>query len=508
MAKKKTDKQIWDDWKEFRENTRRATPIDLNETAVQKLKRIERLEKNPEAWFKYYFPNFYTSEPAPFHKRSTRRVLKHMELYLIRSWSRELAKSARTMMEVMYLILVSLSKKNIILVSNSLDNAVRLLTPYKIILEANQRIVNDYGQQQSIGQWEESEFVTKKGVAFRALGAGQSPRGTRNDAARPDMILIDDIDTDEECRNPERIRNKVKWIEEALIPTRSISNPLSIIACGNIIAKFCCITEMAKKADFQEIINIRDKEGKSNWPTKNSEEDIDRVLSTISHNSAQKEYFNNPVTEGDVFKKILFDRCPPIASCERVLIYGDPATSNKDKGNASTKAVGVIGYKAQKYYLYKIWLDTMRNSKFVDALFAANDYLIEKKVDIRRCYIENNSLQDPFFEQVLIPLIRATEKERNINLPITPDDRKKPEKFYRIEGTLEPLHRNGQLVFNIAEKANPHMERMEQQMLGVSEKAKQMDGPDMLEGGVSKIKIEVQSFANAWAVGFITNQKY
>ncbi len=508
MAKKKSDKQIWNDWKEFRENTRRATPIDLNETAIQKLKRIERLERNPEQWFAYYFPNFYTSKPAPFHTRSTRRALKNMELYLIRSWSRELAKSARTMMEVLYLILATKQKKNVILVSNSLDNAMRLLAPYKSILEVNQRIINDYGEQQSIGSWEEGEFVTKQGVSFRALGAGQSPRGTRNDASRPDLILIDDIDTDEECRNPERIRNKVKWIEEALIPTRSISNPLMIIACGNIIAKFCCITEMAKKADYQEIVNIRDKDGKSSWPTKNSEEDIERVLSTISHNSAQKEYFNNPVTEGDVFKEVIFDKCPPIASCERVLVYGDPATSNKDKGNASTKAVVVVGYKNRKYYVYKVWLDTMRNSKFVDALFAANDYLIEKKVDIRRIYLENNSLQDPFYEQVLVPLIRATEKERNTTLPITPDERKKPEKFYRIEGTLEPLHRNGQLIFNIAEKANPHMERMEQQMLGVTEKAKAMDGPDAVEGAVSKIKTEVQCIDNTYAVGLRSNHKY
>src|SRR5690606_30958260 len=173
-----------------------------------------------ETWFAYYFPNFYTSEPADFHKKSTKLVMSNPELYLVRSWSRELAKSARTMMETLKLTLTG-HKKNVLLVSNSYDNAVRLLLPYKNILESIQRIINDYGEQESIGKWENGEFTTKQGVSFRALGAGQSPRGTRNDANRPDLILIDDIDTDEECRNPERIRNKVKWIEEALIPTRS-----------------------------------------------------------------------------------------------------------------------------------------------------------------------------------------------------------------------------------------------------------------------------------------------
>lgn len=506
MAKKKTSKQLWEDWSEFRENTRRATPIDLNETAIEKANRIKKLEADNEAWFKYYFPNFYSSEPADFHKKSTKLVMSTMELYLIRSWSRELAKSARTMMEALKLVLTK-KKKNILLVSNSYDNAVRLLLPYKNILESNQRIINDYGEQATIGKWENGEFTTKQGASFRALGAGQSPRGTRNDAARPDLILIDDIDTDEECRNPERIRNKMKWIQEALIPTRSISNPLMIIVCGNIIAKFCCITELAKKADKHEIVNIRDKEGNSTWPEKNSEEMIDRVLSSISYNSAQKEYFNNPVQEGDVFKKIVFDRCPPLKSCERILIYGDPATSNKDKGNASTKGVGVIGYKAGRYYLYKIWLDTMRNSRFVDALFEAYNYLIIESVDIKRVYIENNSLQDPFYEQVIAPLIRLKEKDKG-SLPITLDSRKKPEKFYRIEGTLEPIHRNGNLIFNIKEKKNPHMERMEQQMLGVAPTAKMMDGPDLLEGGVWIIQNSIATSNNTYSVGFRKCQKY
>lgn len=506
MAKKKTDKQVWEDWSEFRENTRRATPVDLNENAIEKAKRIKALEADDEAWFAYYFPNFYTSEPADFHKKSTKLVMSNMELYLVRSWSRELAKTARTMMETLKLTLTG-KKKNVLVVSNSYDNAVRFLLPYKNILQSNQRIINDYGEQESIGKWENGEFTTKLGVSFRALGAGQSPRGTRNDEARPDLILIDDIDTDEECRNPERIRNKVKWIEEALIPTRSISNPLMIIACGNVIAKFCCITEMAKKADKHDIVNIRDKEGKSTWPQKNSEEDIDRVLGQISYNSAQKEYFNNPVSEGDVFKKVVFDKCPPLKSCERVLVYADPATSNKDKGNASTKCVAVIGYKAGKYYVYKVWLDTMRNSKFVDALFDAYLYLQIQGVDIKRVYVENNSLQDPFYEQVIIPLIRQKESHRG-PMPITPDGRKKPEKFYRIEGTLEPIHRNGNLIFNIKEKSNPNMERMEQQMLGVSPTAKMMDGPDCVEGGVWIIQNSIATSNNTYSVGFRQNQHF
>ncbi|PXY44515.1 hypothetical protein DMB68_13690 [Flavobacterium hydrophilum] len=485
MAKKVSNKEYLDIWREFCENMDNATPIDLTESHGAKLRRIAHLEKNPEEWFKYYFPNYYTSEPADFHIKATRRVLANAEWYEVRSWARELSKSGRTMMEVLYLAMTG-KKKNILLISNSADNAERLLLPYKGILERNNRIIADYGIQKKVGSWEASEFKTRKGVSFRAIGAGQSPRGTRNDASRPDVILIDDIDTDEFCRNIELVKERVKWIEQALIPTRSISNGLLLIACGNIIAKYCCITEMGKKADKWDIINIRDKDGNSSWPQKNKEEAIKRVESSISYESFQKEYCNNPMDGGDTFKDILFDKCPQLRHCDTVVIYADPAPSNSDKTNASSKAIVILACKGIHYYLYKVWVDQMSNAQFCEYLFEAHDICKRAGVDPVYIWIENNSLQNPFYEQVILPHIYRLESELKTSLPIRPDDRKKPEKYARIEGTLEPLNRLGRLIFNLMEKANPHMERMVAQFTNFNRKAKLMDGPDAVEGAVKK----------------------
>ena len=497
MAKKVSNKEYLDLWREFCENMDNATPIDLTESHIAKLKRIAHLEKNPEEWFKYYFPNYYTSEPADFHIKATRRVLANDEWYEVRSWARELSKSGRTMMEVLYLVMLG-KKKNVLLISNSADNAERLLLPYKGILERNNRIIADYGTQKKVGSWEASEFKTRKGASFRAIGAGQSPRGTRNDAVRPDVLLFDDIDTDEMCRNSELIKERVKWVEQAAIPTRSISCGLLIIANGNIIAKYCCITEMGKKADKWDVINIRDKDGNSSWPQKNKEENIKRVESSISFESFQKEYCNNPMDGGDTFKDILFDKCPQLRHCDTVVIYADPAPSNSDKTNASSKAIVIVAKKGIHFYLYKVWVDQMGNSQFCEYLFEAHDICKRAGVDPVYIWIENNSLQNPFYEQVILPHIWRIGAERNTFLPIRPDDRKKPEKYARIEGTLEPLNRLGRLIFNIAEKANPHMERMVSQFTSFNRKAKLMDGPDGVEGAVVKIQdIEITAATGA-----------
>ena len=499
--------QLLELWKRHSDNLFREDAINVDETPLEKKKRIADLEAKPEEWKKYYFSKFCTAEPAPFHLDASKQILNNPEYYIVLSWSRELAKSTRTMMDVIYLVMTG-KKKNILLVSYSSDNAEMLLRPYKNVFEQNERLRNDYGDQVNFGNWKEKKFVLNNGASFRAIGKGESPRGAKNDEARPDVILIDDIDTDEECRNPDRIKESVNWIEQALIPTRSISNPLLIIACGNVIANYCCITEMAKRADKHEIINIRDKNGKSSWPQKNSEAHIDRVLSQISWASAQKEYFNNPIIEGTVFKEIYYDKVPKLKDCDSVVIYSDPATSNKDKGKASTKGVIVIGKKGLKYYVYRVWLDTMGNSKFIDCLFEAYQYVISEGVDVCKVYVENNSLQDPFYEQVLYPLIRQKANDTDKALPITPDTRRKAEKYFRIEGTLEPLNRLGNLIFNEKEKKNPHMQRMESQMLGVSEKAKMMDGPDMLEGGVWILQNRSFTYNNDWRSGTRASRKY
>ncbi|MPL54917.1 hypothetical protein SDC9_00383 [bioreactor metagenome] len=499
--------QLLELWKRHSDNLFREDAINVDETPLEKKKRIADLEAKPEEWKKYYFSKFCTAEPAPFHLDASKQILNNPEYYIVLSWSRELAKSTRTMMDVIYLVMTG-KKKNILLVSYSSDNAEMLLRPYKNVFEQNERLRNDYGDQVNFGNWKEKKFVLNNGASFRAIGKGESPRGAKNDEARPDVILIDDIDTDEECRNPDRIKESVNWIEQALIPTRSISNPLLIIACGNVIANYCCITEMAKRADKHEIINIRDKNGKSSWPQKNSEAHIDRVLSQISWASAQKEYFNNPIIEGTVFKEIYYDKVPKLKDCDSVVIYSDPATSNKDKGKASTKGVIVIGKKGLKYYVYRVWLDTMGNSKFIDCLFEAYQYVVSEGVDVCKVYVENNSLQDPFYEQVLYPLIRQKANDTGKALPITPDTRRKAEKYFRIEGTLEPLNRLGNLIFNEKEKKNPNMQRMESQMLGVSEKAKMMDGPDMLEGGVWILQNRSFTYNNDWRSGTRASRKY
>jgi len=484
------------DWEKFRESIRKSTPVDLSEGPADKSKRIARLEADEQAWKEYYFPKFFTSPSPAFHVKASRRLIKNFiekkHWYEVRHWVRGLAKTTTAMMDCLYLILAKKALKNIIYTSATYEAAEAFLTKWQAQLDSNQRIIADYGKQELEGSWTKGYFKTREGVQFLALGAGQSPRGNTNDNIRPDCLIQDDFDTDEETLNPDRINKKWAWFEQALMFTVDVANPYLVLWLGNIIAPDCCVVRAGKIADYTEIINIRDKHGKSVWPEKNREADIDYLLSKVSYESGQQEYFNNPMRAGQTFRELHYGKCPALDKCQFVVTYADPSPSNKDRPSAkskaqnSTKSVVTIGFYKGKYYLYKVWVDSVSNSTFIDWLFQAKQFVGDKTAHY--IFVENNSLQDPFFEQVLMPLVYEKQKHWNTTLGITPDTQKKPEKWMRIEATLEPLVRCEQLIFNEAEQDNEHMKRLHAQFINASATSRILDGPDAVQGAVKIIQ--------------------
>jgi hypothetical protein len=492
---KQIDRDALKNWAEFIEDIKNSTPVDISMTTAEIEKHRRLLEKKPVEWIKYFFPKYAKYPFAQFHIAAINRIVDNPEWYEVLSWSRELAKSTVCMFVVMYLTLTG-RKKNVILTSNNETNAIRLLAPYRGNFEGNGRIKAYYGEQTNLGNWTDKEFITKSGVAFRALGAGQSPRGSRNEEIRPDIEILDDFDTDEECRNPDTITKKWEWFENALYPTRSISEPTLVLWCGNIIAKDCCITRAGAMADNWDVVNIRDSEGKSSWPAKNTEEHIDRVLSKITRKAQQGEYFNNPVSEGSVFKNCTFGKVPALKKFRFLVIYGDPAPGESKSKKSSTKTVWLMGKHDGKLYIIKGFIGRELNAVFikwyVQLLQWANAIC---SVPIYS-YMENNKLQDPFFRQVFKPLVAKARKQYNISLNIKGDEDKKTDKPTRIEANLEPLDRDGLLIFNENEKDNPHMvELVEQFKLFELTLPFPADGPDCIEGGnriLDKKQLELQ----------------
>lgn len=239
-----------------------------------------------------------------------------------------------------------------------------------------------------------------------------------------------------------------------------------VIWCGNIIARDCCIARAGARArelagrnkplGNWDIINIRMvdirrpdpkrdfAEGVSVWPEKNTEAMIDEVLAQVSAASVQKECFNNPVVEGTYFKEITWGAVPPLNKFPFLISYGDPAPSNRTTHRKGVKALGsfksnvLLGILDGRLYVITAFLDHVTNDEFVNWYYYQKDYVRDRTTIYN--YIENNKLQDPFYEQVFKPLFLQKAVEQKFIISIAPDERAKPDKFARIEGNLEPLN--------------------------------------------------------------------
>ena len=509
MAKQTLNKASIIRWQKHCKQIQKLTAFNGFETDKQKADRIELAKKDYDYFVDYYFPHYAKSKCADFHIKAANKIKSEKEIFAVFEWARGHAKSTHMGVMIPMWLKMQGELKVMVLVGQNDIKASKLLGDLQAELESNQRYISDFGEQYNTGNWQEGEFTTIDCCNFISLGKGANPRGLKKREIRPDYIVVDDLDDDELVLNEKRVAKLVDWVLEALYMTMDMGQGRFIMV-GNRIHKNSVLANIAKtEGTYHTIVNALDKKGVPSWFQKYTIEQIQKVINKIGWRRAQKELFNNPISEGTVFKEMSYGKCPPLSSLKFVVVYSDPSPSNKDKGknkNASHKSAWLIGFKDGKFYIYKGYLEQTNNATFVQWLYDLRNYVNDKTQVYN--FIENNSLQDPFYEQVFKPLFHEFGKTQGI-LSITPDSRKKPDKFARIEGNLEPLNRQGLLILNEAEKDNPHMKRLEEQFLLVDHQLNSpADGPDSIEGGVFKINEKIRNGDESYVLGQKQTNKY
>ena len=201
---------------------------------------------------------------------------------------------------------------------------------------------------------------------------------------------------------------------------------------------------------------------------------IDRVLSKISAASAQKEYFNNPIVLGKVFKKLNYGKVQPLHKYKYLVLYTDPSY----KKNGDFKATFLIGKYKDEYHVLWVRCRQTNTSDMIDWQFEALDFVNDKSA----LYL---FIEWPWIDDTIKREIKKANKRHNRTLNLKADERTKPEKFFRIESNLEPLNTNGKLIFADDLEGTPDMKEVEFQFLALSPKSRAHDdAPDACEGGV------------------------
>ena len=441
--------------------------------------RIAKAKKSYAYFVKTYFPHLASAPSADFHVKAANEILNNKRLRAVYEWARGLAKSTNmSLMIPLWLFLAHNEKMCMVLVSKSEEMADRLLSEIQCELLTNELLRQDYRERMKVTSSSAGEMTTADGSLFFSCGRGQSPRGVKLKGLRPNYIVIDDIDDDELCRNDARVDLLVNWVNEALFGTMQVGRGRFILV-GNRISNKSVLAKLAENKTYKHVkVNILDRQGKPSWSEAQTLEEITELRQAQGERSFQKEYMNNPITEGAIFKADDIQYTKPLnfRKYTRLICYTDP--SFKNSSNNDYKATILVGKTREGYFhVLKAFADQTSVTTMYEWLYSIRDYVSDNTPVY--FYMESNFIQSMHLDD-----FRKFGESRGDIIALRGDSRKKPDKFARIEA-LEPLFSQGIIFFNEKEKESKGMQTLIEQLLLFQRGSKiHDDAPDALEGAI------------------------
>lgn len=107
-------------------------------------------------------------------------------------------------------------KQTIIIISCSAEMASLFLTRIRTELEFNELIIKVFGKLQGASKWNNSEILTSTDIYCVGKGAGQQMRGL-NLKSRPDLVIIDDLESEESVATDTQRAKLDKWFSSAVM---------------------------------------------------------------------------------------------------------------------------------------------------------------------------------------------------------------------------------------------------------------------------------------------------
>lgn len=469
------------------------TTVMRVESKMEREGRIKRLRRNYAAFCEYYFPHFLqlrdkttgkvvrTIHNAPFHNQAANSIRNSANLKAVFMWPRGHAKS--THMDVFVPLWLMFQEQRLInfmvIVGKSEDAACRLLGDIQAELEYNDRLKRDFGEQKPAGgDWTSGEFKAQCGVKFLACGRGQSPRGLRDREARPDYIVIDDLDDDELCKNDKRVRDLTDWVKEALFGSLDVGRGRFIMV-GNLISKTSVLFNIAhtKGVHLSKVVAV-DKDGNPTWKEKWTKEEAQQYREFVGYRAWEKEMMHNPIKDGTIFRHewIHYKRMLKLRKYDLLVCYTDPSWKSTTANDY--KACRLWGKTGKELHLIDCFVRQDTTGAMVRWLYNLYERAQEEDASIQ-FYMEANLMQDTALDE-----FAAEGDRRGYQLPISADNRKKPDKLQRIE-SVSPLWERGLVFYNEALKDSEDMQVGIDQTLSLEHGSRAHDdAPDADEGAI------------------------
>jgi hypothetical protein len=202
------------------EIARKANEVNPFETKKEQAARIARAKVDDEYFIKTYLPHYALVDCAQFQLDFCKMVQNDVLFKGFAEWGRGLAKSVHCNIIIPLKLWIKGEDVFMCLMSDSKERAQELLADIQAELEGNPLLIHDFGQQKCDGDWEIGNFKTiDQRFIGMAFGIKKKVRGVRVKHRRPNLWVIDDLETPDTISNPKRMRKQADQIERDIIPT-------------------------------------------------------------------------------------------------------------------------------------------------------------------------------------------------------------------------------------------------------------------------------------------------
>jgi len=482
-------KREYQQWLDEKLSIQRAAP-SVHETLSQKQKRIKELTSSFSKFAHYYFSHLMDSDFAWFHKKAGKEIQDNPDLFAVLEWPREHAKSVFADIMIPMFLKARNELTGMMIASANNEKAKGLLGDVQAELMLNKRFIADFGEQFSLGNWQDGHFTTVDGVGFWAFGRGQSPRGTRKSDKRPNYGVVDDIDDAQIVKNEARVNEIVDWVLGDFYGAMPNTGSRLIIA-GNRIHRASILAKLVGDVEpddpkRQGITHIKvyalennrhnkdlSTSAKPAWKERYTREMILKKMTRMGWRLGLREFFHQHMVIGRIFQEddLIWAQLPDLATYDKLVTYNDPSFKGTKKNDY--KSIVLVGRIGRYFDVIDVFCRQCTTGEMVRGHYNIADKL-PQNVNCRH-YMEANFIQDTLIEEYY-----KEGDKRGYYLPIRGDRRKKPDKEGRIEN-LSPLTEQHILRFNMELKQEPDMQVLREQFLSFPD-GDHDDGPDSVEG--------------------------
>lgn len=141
---------------------------------------------------------------------------------------------------------VTLKRKFVLYVCATQDQADHHVQAISSLLESAgvERRLGKYGNSKG---WRREQLRTKDGFNVAGIGLDKATRGVKLDEFRPDLIILDDIDSQDDT--PKTVAKKLASLQKAIIPAGSFD--CAVLFVQNLIHEESIMTQLVEeRADF------------------------------------------------------------------------------------------------------------------------------------------------------------------------------------------------------------------------------------------------------------------